>query len=58
VLGAKWEEIEVDSKTWTIPAGRMKAKRLYKVPLADRALKILHRCKILAGLRIYFSRSE
>jgi hypothetical protein len=27
----------------------MKAKRLYKVPLADRALEILHRCKILAG---------
>jgi Arm DNA-binding domain len=25
-----------------------KAKRLYKVPLADRALEILHRCKTLA----------
>ena len=26
----------------------MKAKRLYKVPVADRALEILHRCKTLA----------
>jgi integrase len=49
VLGAKWCEIDIGSKTWTIPADRMKAKRLYKVPLADRALEILDRCKILAG---------
>jgi integrase len=49
VLGAKWDEIDIGSKTWTIPADRMKAKRLYKVPLADRALEILDRCKILAG---------
>ena len=49
VLGATWDEIDIGSKTWTIPADRMKAKRLYKVPLADRALEILHRCKILAG---------
>jgi len=49
VLGATWDEIDIGSKTWTIPADRMKAKRLYKVPLADRALEILHRCESLAG---------
>ena len=49
VLGAKWCEIDIGSKTWTIPADRIKGKRLHKVPLADRALEILDRCKILAG---------
>ena len=48
-LGATWDEIDIGSKTWTIPADRTKAKRLYKVPLADRARDVLHRCKTLAG---------
>jgi integrase len=39
VIGAKWDEI--DGKTWTVPAGRMKASRLHKVPLSDRAIEIL-----------------
>jgi integrase len=41
VIGAKWDEIDVDAKTWTISAGRMKSGRSHTVPLADRALDIL-----------------
>ena len=41
VLGATWEEIELDAGLWTVPADRMKAKAEHKVPLSGRALAIL-----------------
>jgi integrase len=41
VLGAKWSEIDLDKKVWTIPAQRMKAAREHRVPLSVRAFKIL-----------------
>ena len=39
--GARWEEIDLDAKLWTIPAERMKAKREHIVPLSPQALEIL-----------------
>ncbi|MGH7160875.1 MAG: tyrosine-type recombinase/integrase [Acetobacteraceae bacterium] len=42
VRGARWVEIDLANKTWTIPAERMKAGREHRVPLAERALEILH----------------
>ncbi len=41
VTGAKWEEIDFQSKVWTVPAERMKAGKEHRVPLCDRALAIL-----------------
>jgi integrase len=41
VINATWEEVDFDEKTWTIPAARMKANREHRVPLSERALKIL-----------------
>jgi integrase len=41
VLGAKWNEIDLASKTWTVPASRMKAGKAHKVPLSDRTIEIL-----------------
>ena len=40
-IGATWAEIDVDAKTWTVPAARMKAGKEHVVPLSDRALEIL-----------------
>jgi integrase len=40
--GTKWDEIDLNAKLWTIPADRMKAKRLHIVPLTDQALAILN----------------
>ena len=48
VFGATWAEIDLDAKLWTVPAERMKAGRAHRVPLTDRALKIL---KELLALR-------
>jgi integrase len=39
VRGARWDEI--DGNVWTIPASRMKAKRIHRVPLSDRAMTII-----------------
>ena len=41
VIGARWHEIDLLDKTWTVPAGRMKAHREHRIPLSPRALAIL-----------------
>jgi integrase len=41
VRGATWDEFDISSATWTIPAGRMKAGREHRVPLSQPALLIL-----------------
>ena len=41
VIGARWSEIDLLEKTWTVPAARMKAGREHRVPLSARALAIL-----------------
>ena len=47
--GARWAEIDMDGKVWTIPADRMKAKRVHRVPLSDRAVEILTEARKLTG---------
>ena len=47
VRGAKWDEMDITRKIWTIPANRMKAKIEHVVPLSDRALEILEEAKAL-----------
>ena len=34
VIGARWNEIDLLDKTWTVPAARMKAHREHRVPLS------------------------
>jgi integrase len=40
-LGARWDEINLTEKLWTIPAVRMKGGREHRVPLSEPALAIL-----------------
>jgi integrase len=40
-LGARWGEIDMAAKLWTVPASRMKAGREHRVPLSEAALKVL-----------------
>ena len=47
VRSATWDEIDKDSKTWTVPASRMKAGREHRVPLSGRALEILDEAQAL-----------
>ena len=41
VRGATWAEIDLDAKTWSIPADRMKMDRIHHVPLSDVAIALL-----------------
>jgi integrase len=40
-LGAKWNEISLIDRVWTVPAGRMKAGKEHRVPLSIWTLTIL-----------------
>lgn len=51
--GSRWEEIDLDTKLWTIPAERMKAKREHIVPLSPQALGILDVMKPISAHREY-----
>lgn len=60
VVGARWDEIDRDAKTWTIPAGRIKAGREHRVPLSDRCLELLEAAAKLVdgGGYVFPGRSE
>ncbi len=49
--GARWEEIDLNARLWTIPAERVKAKREHIVPLSDQALNILEIMKTISAHR-------
>lgn len=51
--GARWVEIDLIAKLWTIPAERMKAKREHIVPLSSQALEILELMKPISFHREY-----
>jgi len=38
---ARWNEIDMKAKVWTVPAEKMKAKVEHRVPLSDAALDVL-----------------
>ena len=41
VRGARWSEIDLNAKLWTIPGTRMKAGRDHTIPLTDTACELL-----------------
>lgn len=47
-LGARWSEINLFGRIWTVPPERMKAGKIHRVPLSGRAIVILEE---MAGLR-------
>lgn len=55
VRGAKWSELDLDAKTWTIPAERMKAGKEHRVPLSEAALRLLRDQPRIAGTDLVFA---
>ncbi|WP_284946019.1 tyrosine-type recombinase/integrase [Acidisoma cladoniae] len=43
VRGMRWQEIDLEEGIWLVPAERMKAGRMHRVPLVGRSLEILQR---------------
>lgn len=53
VIGATWEEVDLDSAVWTIPPARMKAGKEHRVPLSGRAVAILRSTKALGSDHLF-----
>ena len=52
--GARWSEIDLDAKTWTIPESRTKTGMTYRIPLSDQAIKILKQAKEYSATDLVF----
>ena len=47
VRGARWDEMDMAGRVWTLSAQRMKMKRDHRVPLCGRAIEILDEARTL-----------
>ncbi|WP_298159791.1 site-specific integrase [Brevundimonas sp.] len=54
VRGAKWSEIDLIEKVWTVPGDRMKAGKEHRVPLSQPALDLLAALPKIAGTDFVF----
>jgi integrase len=55
VLGARWDEFDLERAVWTVPARRMKAGREHRVPLSGRALAIVKALRQAEGGELVFT---
>jgi integrase len=58
VAGARWSEIDLKEKLWTIPAERMKAGAAHEVPLSNDAVALLKSLPRGKGGDFVFSASD
>ncbi|PXW78329.1 phage integrase family protein, partial [Nitrosomonas sp. Nm84] len=58
LIGARWEEIDLDKKQWRIPTERMKMKTPHIVPLSDQAIAVLEKIRDLAADQVLLFPSE
>ena len=47
VRSMKWEDVDLESKIWTIPSEIVKNKLQHRVPLSPQAIKVLKEIKSL-----------
>ncbi|SDN38688.1 Integrase [Pseudomonas arsenicoxydans] len=50
---SRWADIDFEKKIWTIPAERMKKRRIHIIPLTQQALALLEAVKPYSGPREY-----
>ncbi len=51
--GARWSEIDLTAKLWTIPPERMKAGKPHRVPLSAETLAVLEALPRMAGTDLF-----
>lgn len=49
LIGARWEEIDLDEARWDIPPSRMKMKTRHIVPLSVQAVNVLRTLHLITG---------
>ncbi|WP_020146721.1 site-specific integrase [Thioalkalivibrio sp. ALJ15] len=55
VRGATWDEIDLESRVWTVPADRIKAGKVHRVPLSEDAMALLDALPRFAGSNLVFT---
>ncbi|TMV93596.1 DUF4102 domain-containing protein [Thioclava sp. BHET1] len=56
VRGMVWNELDLPNRLWVIPPERMKAGREHRVPLPDKAVKLLEAVpRLKGGQHVFFS---
>ncbi|MCR9366024.1 tyrosine-type recombinase/integrase [Vibrio antiquarius] len=55
---AMWKEIDLDNRVWTIPAERMKKRKVHKIPLTDEVLNLLNIMKKMSTSKTYVFPSQ
>jgi integrase len=50
---ARWEDIDIEKKVWTIPAEQMKMKRSHTIPLSSYLMDLLNEIKSFSEKREY-----
>jgi len=50
LIGARWEEFNIDAARWDIPAERMKMRTPHIVPLSRQSLEVLETLRGLTGI--------
>jgi integrase len=58
VIGARWDEFDLEERIWSVPADRMKGGKLHRVPLSGRAMEILETMRQAGGTGYVFPSSR
>ena len=58
IIGARWTEIDLEAKVWTVPASRMKNGREHRVPLSVEALAVLNKVSQGCTRRVCLRRTQ
>lgn len=56
--GARWDEIDLEAKIWTIPPARMKKRREHRIPLTEQAIALLEVMKPISEHREFVFPSD
>ena len=49
IRGADWQEVDWETRTWTVPAARMKAGKEHRIPLSAQAMETLRDAWDISG---------
>ncbi|MDB5761834.1 MAG: Integrase, partial [Herminiimonas sp.] len=49
IVGARWDEFDLDAGLWIVPAARMKMRENHLIPLPSQAVQLLQKLRVLAG---------
>ncbi len=54
VREATWDEVDFENALWSLPAARMKASKPHRVPLCDKAMRVLEKRRQLSSGHFVF----